>query len=287
MIGVIGGSGFYKLAGIENIEPVDVDTPFGKPSARIVRGALYGNPVAFLPRHGENHEWLPSEINYRANIFALKKIGVRKIIGVSAVGSLRAEIAPGSLCIPDQYIDFTKGRRPSTFFGNGLSVHISTSEPCCPALSEQLATIAKRSGTHPTGTLIHERKVYACVEGPRLGTRAESHFLRSAGADMVGMTNVPEVFLAREAQLCYSTIAIATDYDCWQDDPTEHASADKIMALYRANLSRIQSIILGILSEPKTELPCRCRESLKGAIVVSRTDIASQESQSLLKFLQE
>lgn len=278
MIGVIGGSGFYQMVGLRCIEPREVMTPFGSPSAKIMVGVFGEKPVAFLPRHGEHHELLPSEINYRANIYALKYLGVREVVSVSAVGSLRDEIAPGDLATPDQYLDCTKSRA-SSFFGGGLGVHISTAEPSCRRLSDAMEVAVKADGVK-----LHRGLTYACVEGPRLGTRAESHFLRGVGADIVGMTNVPEAFLAREAQLCYVTLAIATDYDCWKEDPAQHASADQIFALYRANLDRIQKVIARILGA-QTFSDCSCRHVLEGAVVTSGPDRWSREKKELLAFL--
>jgi len=172
----------------------------------------------FLPRHGVHHQFLPHEVNYRANIYALKQVGVAQVIGFSAVGSLRNDIAPGDLAIPTQYIDWVKDGRTKTFFGNGITAHVSTAEPVCPNLVKGLAEAAGR-----INVILHSGKTYICVDGPRLGTRAESHFLRQIGGDLVGMTNVPEVFLVREAQLCYATVGIVTDYDCWKDNPADHA----------------------------------------------------------------
>jgi 5'-methylthioadenosine phosphorylase len=204
MLGIIGGTGLYKIDGLSKISTRTVHTPFGSPSADTVIGELDGQRIAFLPRHGLHHQILPSEINFRANIWALKSVGVRKIISVSAVGSLRKEIRPGDLAILAQYFDWTHGTRIGTFFGDGLVAHVSTARPACPALMTRIAQTAAKNGMQ-----IHMGKTYGCVQGPRLGTMAESHFLRSAGCDLVGMTNIPEAFLAREAQLCYSTIAIA------------------------------------------------------------------------------
>lgn len=282
MIGVIGGTGLYSMEGLEVTDTHTPDTPFGAPSAPVVVGRLGSKPVAFLPRHGPNHELIPSEIPYRANLWALKSVGVRRIVGVSATGSLREEIEPGDLAIPTQYFDWTRGRRAGSFFGEGIVAHVSTAEPTCPALAARIEQVAEGLGTR-----LHAGKAYACVEGPRLGTRTESFFLRNVGCDLVGMTNVPEAFLAREAQLCYCTIAIATDYDCWMDDPEQHASVDKILPLYKQNLGRVQGILNALLTESEGEWsPCGCRESLKYAVVTPDRAVP-QEKRHILDFLRE
>lgn len=283
MLGIIGGTGLYKIEGLKNLVTKAVETPFGRPSADIIVGELHGHEVAFLPRHGIHHQVLPSEINFRANIWALKSVGVRRIISVSAVGSLREEVRPGDLALPNQYLDWTKGKRIGTFFGAGLVAHVSTAHPACPALSSRVEEVAKRLGAK-----IHGKKTYACVEGPRLGTRAESLFLRQMGCDLVGMTNVPEVFLAREAQLCYSTIAVATDYDCWLDDPEQHATVDKVIELYKSNIARVQALLKQVVSESPGDAAalCGCRSSLKHAVLSDETSL-SPDAKALLAFLRE
>lgn len=279
-IGIIGGTGLYRIDGLEILETRVAQTPFGAPSAPLVIGKLAGREVVFLPRHGTQHQLLPSEINYRANLWALKEAGARRIISVSATGSLRQEIAPGDLAIPSQYFDFTKGRRASTFFGEGLVAHVSTAEPACPVLASRIEAAARRREIR-----IHSGKTYACVEGPRLGSRAESFFLRGAGCDLVGMTNVPEVFLAREAQLCYCTIAIATDYDCWLDDPSQHATVEKVMELYMKNLGRVKDILVETLSAEESG-SCGCRASLAGAVMTPESALSS-EKKRVLEFLRQ
>ncbi|MGE4233102.1 MAG: S-methyl-5'-thioadenosine phosphorylase [Bacteriovoracia bacterium] len=283
MIGIIGGTGLYQIEGLEVTDEKQIETPFGNPSAKVVIGSIGGNRAAFLPRHGVNHGLLPGEINFRANIWALKSVGVQRVVSVSAVGSLVQGIEPGHLVIPDQYLDFTKGKRIQTFFGNGMVAHISTAEPTCPVLTSWIHEAGKELNTN-----IHFRKTYACVEGPRLGTRAESFFLRQANSHVVGMTNVPEAFLAREAQLCYSTIAVVTDYDCWLDDPSQHASVDKVIALYKSNLGRVQNIIAKVLtrapSSSKTATPCTCGRALEGAVLTSEAGL-SLENKNILEFL--
>ncbi|MGI9338378.1 MAG: MTAP family purine nucleoside phosphorylase [Gammaproteobacteria bacterium] len=239
MLAVIGGSGFYQLA---NGEQKQVSTPFGDPSGpvTICDGAL------FLARHGAGHRLLPSEINYRANIWALKSLGARRIIAVSAAGSLRHKIAPGDFILPSQYFDHTRGRRASTFFGDGLVAHVSSAESSSTKLRDALAAAAAQLGYQ-----CHNGGIYACVEGPRLGTRAESFFLRDAiKADIVGMTNIPEVFLAREAQLSYATLAIATDYDCWLDDPAQHVTTQMVIQRFGESIAKAREMINSIIASP-------------------------------------
>lgn len=246
MLGVIGGSGFYQIDGLEVIEQRMVETPYGAPSAPLTVARHNGNEVVFLPRHGGSHTLLPSEINYRANIWALKASGVRQVIAVSAVGSLRQEIAPGDFIVPSQYIDHTKGLRARTFFGEGLVAHVSTAQPVCPSLSAAL-----RQAAAAAGVAAHEGKTYICVEGPRLGTRAESFFLRDGmNADIVGMTNVPEVFLAREAQISYATLAVCTDYDCWLDDPAQHVTVEEVIRRFGDAIGCAKQVIAAVAAAP-------------------------------------
>ena len=266
MIGVIGGSGLYQMAGLEAVRRVAVETPFGKPSDKLVRGRIGALELVFLPRHGIGHRWLPTEINFRANIFAMKKLGVERIISVSAVGSLRAEIAPGHLVIPDQFIDRTT-QRPSTFFGKGIVAHVSLADPFCQALSGILARAAASEGAR-----VHEGGTYVCMEGPQFSTRAESHMYRSWGAHVIGMTNLQEAKLAREAEICFGTLALATDYDCWN----EHAGdveIENVLAVLAQNVELAQKTIrraLAALGEPRT---CSCASALKDAIITDKSRI--------------
>ncbi len=279
MIGIIGGTGLYRMNGLEVNETRPVDTPFGEPSSPVMLGRLGGRPVAFLARHGLQHHLLPSEINFRANIWALKSVGVRTVIGVSAVGSLREEIRPGDLALPAQYLDFTKGVRAGSFFGKGMVAHVSTAHPTCAATSGLLAQAAGALGLP-----LHRDKTYACVEGPRLGTRAESFWLRAAGADLVGMTNVPEAFLALEAQLGYCTIAVATDYDCWLDDPAQHVSLEQVMSQFRDSLAHVQRLIARAVAEYRDDETRPCRQALRSAVVTPREQL-TDEQRSILEFL--
>ncbi|HWW79878.1 MAG TPA: S-methyl-5'-thioadenosine phosphorylase [Steroidobacteraceae bacterium] len=279
MIGIIGGTGLYRMEALQVTQTREVSTPFGPPSSPIVLGVLQGRDVAFLARHGLHHDLLPGEINFRANIWALKSVGVRTVIGVSAVGSLREEIRPGDLSLPSQYLDFTKGQRAATFFGRGMVAHISTAQPVCGATAGLIARVARSLGTK-----VHENKTYACIEGPRLGTRAESFFLRGAGADLVGMTNVPEAFLAAEAQLGYCTISLATDYDCWLEDASQHVSADQVIALFHKNLGRVQQLICGAVAEYVEDESRPCRHALRTAIVTPREQM-TDEQRGIVDFL--
>lgn len=279
MIGIIGGTGLYRMEALQVTQTREVSTPFGPPSSPIVLGVLQGRDVAFLARHGLHHDLLPGEINFRANIWALKSVGVRTVIGVSAVGSLREEIRPGDLSLPSQYLDFTKGQRAATFFGRGIVAHISTAQPVCAATAGLIARVARSLGTK-----VHENKTYACIEGPRLGTRAESFFLRGAGADLVGMTNVPEAFLAAEAQLGYCTISLATDYDCWLEDASQHVSADQVIALFHKNLGRVQQLICGAVAEYVEDESRPCRQALRTAIVTPREQM-TDEQRAIVDFL--
>ena len=281
MLAIIGGSGLYALDALENITEHDVETPFGVPSAPVVQGEAFGSPVLFLPRHGRHHEFLPSEVNFRANIYALKQLGARTVLSVSASGSLQEEIKPGNLALASQYFDHTRGKRAASFFGEGVTAHISTAEPVCPVLTADVLKAAQDIGLD-----LHSGKTYACVEGPRLGTKAESHFLRgAAGCDVVGMTNVPEAFLAREAQMGYVTLAIATDYDCWREDPDEHVSVEAVFAVYNENIGKIKKLVLQILKNGVSETPDHIRSALDGAVMTpeARLSDAQKSWLSVLK----
>lgn len=274
IIGVIGGSGLYQMDGLKKLREVTVTTPFGKPSDKLVRGQLGGSELVFLPRHGKGHRLLPTEINYRANIFAMKKIGVERIISVSAVGSLRAEIAPGHLVVPDQFIDRTS-QRPSTFFGKGLVAHVSLADPFCTHLAGVLAESAEQAGA-----TVHRGGTYVCMEGPQFSTRAESHLYRSWGAQVIGMTNLQEAKLAREAEICFATLALATDYDCWNEEAGD-VDIDSVLAVLQNNVALARRAIgaaVGRLAEPPI---CRCATALKDAIITDRRAIPRKLRQDL------
>jgi len=272
MLAIIGGTGLYDIEGVEVISETEIDTPFGKPSAP-VRTLKAGNrEFLFLPRHGAGHAFLPHEINYRANIFALKKAGAKMLLGFSAVGSLQEEIAPGDFSIPSQYLDLTKGKREYTFFGNGIAAHVSTAIPTCPDLSGWVAKTAQENDIP-----LHIDKTYACVEGPRLGTKAESFFMRGAGCDLVGMTNVPEVFLAREAQLSYATICIATDYDCWMEDPEHHVTVQAVIERFGTSLSKAKKLLMKLLEAPLPEVDETYRQALAMAVLTPDSALNTEQ----------
>ena len=274
MLAVIGGTGLAQMDQLEVMDTLEVSTPFGAPSSQVVRGRMANYDMLFLSRHGAGHRHLPHEVNYRANIFALKALGATQIIGISAVGSLDEAIAPGQLAVPGQYFDWTRGRREPTFFGGGVAVHVSTATPVSANLSDWI----ERHGAQ-LGMKIHTGVTYACVEGPRLGTRAESHFLRQAGCHLVGMTNVPEVFLAREAQICYATICIATDYDCWMPDPAMHVQATEIFALYRSSLEKVQQLLHRLLSDERPTQEPHIRSALQYAMLTPMTALTDEQRQ--------
>ena len=262
MLAIIGGTGLYELPGMQVARHLDEDTPFGKPSGSILLGRLGGRELLFLARHGSGHRLLPHEVNYRANIYALKRAGATQILGFSAVGSLVQEVAPGDLAVPTQYFDWTRGQRARSFFGEGVVAHVSTAEPVSSHLVDWVAAKAAQMGLR-----LHRGLTYACVEGPRLGTRAESLFMRQVGCHLVGMTNVPEVFLAREAQVCYATVCIATDYDCWMDDPAMHVSVSAILAKYRDSLERARALLDALLAGPLPEEEPDIRSALQHAML--------------------
>jgi 5'-methylthioadenosine phosphorylase len=259
-LAVIGGSGFYDIDGLHDVEHVDVDTPFGAPSDTFVLGTLEGVRLAFLPRHGAGHRLLPSELPQRANIWALASLGVEQIISISAVGSLRKQIAPLHMVVPDQLIDRTSGR-PSTFFGGGIAAHIAFDEPYCLSLSAALHKCAAASGveSHPGGTLV-------VMEGPAFSTRAESQLYRSWDADVIGMTALPEARLAREAGICYATLACVTDYDTWYDGH-ENVSVELVVGNLRKNIEHARSIVAAVASALPRRSACRCASALNDAII--------------------
>lgn len=273
MLAIIGGSGLYQLDGLVVTQKHSVTTPFGEPSAAIIEGHYQDQRVLFLARHGEGHKFLPHEVNYRANIYALKSLGARRVLGFSAAGSLRQEIRPGELALTAQYFDHTRGKRPYSFFGDGVCAHIATAYPTCPALGADITDAAARINLH-----LHTNKTYACVEGPRLGTRAESFFLRdSAQCDLVGMTNVPEVFLAREAQMAYCSLCLVTDFDCWMDDPAEHVSVDKFFATYQGTLAKAQLVLTELLQGDFRSTPNEVRGALTGALLTPDETLSSEQ----------
>lgn len=267
-VGVIGGSGFYEMPGLTEVEHVQLATPYGAPSGAITTGVLHGRRVAFLPRHDRGHRLLPSELNARANIYALKMLGVRRIVAVSAVGSLRLEIEPLHAVVPDQVIDRTQGR-PSTFFGGGAVAHVGLADPFCPTLSASLATSAEAAGVtiHRGGTLV-------VIEGPAFSTRAESTLYRAWGGDIIGMTAVPEAKLAREAEICYASLCFATDYDVWHESEAD-VSADLVVQNLHRNADRARASVAGVIEAlDGIEDGCGCQDALATALVTSHEQVS-------------
>jgi 5'-methylthioadenosine phosphorylase len=261
-IGIIGGSGLYAMPGLINPHQIEVDTPFGAPSDAFVAGELEGRQVVFLARHGRGHRLMPTELNFRANIFAMKKLGVERIISVSAVGSLKLEHKPTEFVIPDQFIDRTS-QRPSTFFGEGIVGHVSFGDPIC-------ATVAKaiQQGAESAGVIAKQGGVYVCMEGPQFSTRAESNLYRSWGADVIGMTNLQEAKLAREAEICYATMAMVTDYDCWHDGHDAVTVEQVIAVLHQNSANAAKAVRTAVAAMPR-ERACACSTALKFAIITS------------------
>jgi 5'-methylthioadenosine phosphorylase len=273
-IGIIGGSGLYDMAGVTDREEVKVTTPFGEPSAPYLLGTLAGKRVAFLARHGAGHRLSPSELNFRANIFGMKTLGVEFILSASAVGSLKEEFKPADIVIPDQFFDRTKGR-PSTFFGRGLVGHVGFAHPFCKILSG----IAYDSGKK-AGATVHKGGTYVCMEGPQFSTLAESQLYRSWGMDIIGMTNLQEAKLAREAEICYSTIALVTDYDCWHPDH-DSVTVEMVMSTLAKNAATAQQIIAGAVETLPFERTCECASALKYALVTRPDMVPDQVKKDL------
>ena len=273
-LAIIGGSGLYNMQGLESTQEFDLETPFGKPSAPIVVGILEGQPVAFLARHGVGHILSPSEINYRANIFALKFLGIERIVSVSAVGSLREDYAPGNLVIPDGLFDNTKGRQ-RTFFEGGLVAHISPADPFCTVFSEQLFHAARN-----TGATVHKGGSFITIEGPRFSTKSESNIYRGWGLSIIGMTTSPEAFLAREAEICYAVMAHVTDYDVWHVSE-EPVTVEMVIAVLNKNTGIAQQAIRNIVKGLKPERECGCGQALAAALITNPQVIPPQKRQQL------
>lgn len=262
MLAVVGGTGLYELPGIDIVERIPGDTPFGRASGDVLRGRMLDRELLFLARHGAGHRLLPHEVNYRANVFALKRAGATMLLGFSAVGSLALDVPPGALAMPEQYFDWTRGSRERSFFGGGVAAHVSTARPVSAALVAAVQAAGER-----LGIAVHRGLTYACVEGPRLGTQAESHFLRQAGCHLVGMTNVPEAFLAREAQLAYATVGLVTDYDCWLEDPAQHVSVASIFERYGQTLAKARLVLDELLRAPLPQPEPDIRSALATALL--------------------
>jgi len=266
MLGVIGGSGLYEMKALKNVRRVTLRTPFGFPSDALVVGKLDGRPMAFLPRHGQGHRIGPSDINFRANIYAMKKIGAGAVLSISAVGSMKEKIRPGDIVIVDQFFDHTK-RRENTFFTDGVVGHVSMADPVCPIFSGVVHDAARNVVKR-----VHRGGTYLCMEGPAFSTRAESEIYRKWGIDVIGMTNMPEAKLAREAELCYAVMALATDYDCWHKQE-EDVAIEAILEILRRNVENSKEIIRKVARQFPLSGGCGCGEALKNAIITDRKKI--------------
>jgi 5'-methylthioadenosine phosphorylase len=273
-IGVIGGTGLYDIEGLTDIEEVDITTPFGKPSDSITIGELEGREIAFLPRHGKGHRISPTEIPVRANIYALKSLGVEHIIAINSAGSFKKEIQPGDLVIPDQLIDRTRSR-VNSFFSEGIVAHIPFAEPFCPVLSQILYQAAREIGAS-----VHQGGTFVVMEGPAFSTRAESRLYRSWGADIIGMTALPEAKLAREAEICYASIACVTDYDSWWE-PGQPVTADVILKTLHKNIDAAKQVIKLAITRIPEERDCGCATALNMAIVTAREFMPAEQREKL------
>ena len=267
VLGVIGGSGFYQMGGLEMVERIELDTPFGKPSDSYYRGQIGEVEVVFLSRHGQGHRMMPSELNYRANIYGMKRLGVEHLVSVSTAGSMKEEIAPGDLVVVNQFVDHTY-KRPATFFGAGIVGHVSLADPVCADLSRDLVKAARA-----TGAKIHDGGVYLCIEGPQFSSRAESNIYRRWGVDVISMTAMQEARLAREAELCYAVLALVTDYDCWHQS-VKAVDIGEILRVMRLNVEVAQKAVANVTQalagRPRT---CACGHALKDAIITDRAVI--------------
>lgn len=275
-IGVIGGSGLYQMEGMKVLEERRIETPFGDPSDPYVIGEIEGQRVAFLPRHGRGHRLLPSELNYRANIFGFKVLGVEQLVSVSAVGSLKIEYKPTDIVVPDQFFDRTRHRH-DTFFGNGLVAHVSLAKPICPRLLDQAVEAARAAGA-----TVHKGGAYVNMEGPQFSTRAESEVYRHLGMDVIGMTNLTEARLAREAEICYVSLSMITDYDCWHE--TEEAvSGEAVMEVVRQNVKMSQEVVRQMLQRVSgsEKRGCLCADALQYSLITERSMIPAETVKAL------
>jgi 5'-methylthioadenosine phosphorylase len=274
-IGIIGGSGLYEMEGFTDVREVDVPTPFGSPSDMLMVGLLEGRRVAFLPRHARGHRLLPSELNFQANVYAMKVLGVERILSVSAVGSLKERYAPLHMVVPDQFVDRTF-KRASTFFGRGLVAHVAFAHPFCAPLSDVMEQACRDAGA-----TVHRGGTYVCIEGPQFSTRAESELYRAWGMDVIGMTNVQEARLAREAEICYVTLAMVTDYDCWHPDH-ESVTADQIIQNLVRNAATAKAVLRAALQRtPRDTRTCECAIALRSALVTAPELVPEQVKRDL------
>jgi len=262
VIGIIGGSGLYEMEGITHLREERVTTPFGDPSDAYILGRLDGHAVAFLARHGRGHRLLPSELNFRANVYGFKVLGAQWIISASAVGSMREEIRPSDIVVPDQFFDRTRARA-STFFGDGVVAHVSFADPVCPDLSELLFGVGRDLGAR-----MHKGGTYLCMEGPQFSTRAESRIYRSWGVDVIGMTNLQEAKLSREAEICYATMALVTDYDVWHEAEGD-VTVEKVIAILHKNVATAKAIVRSVIPKIRPDRSCGCASALKDAIITA------------------
>jgi len=269
--GIIGGSGLYDIEGVKLIEQLDIDTPFGKPSDTLMLAEIHGQEVVFLPRHGRGHSIPPHKINYRANIYAMKLAGVKRIISISAVGSLRENIAPGDFVLVNQFIDRTHSRE-SSFFDGPVVAHVSMADPVCSCLKDALSLACQH-----TDIVTHQEGNYLVMQGPQFSSRAESELYRSWGMDVIGMTNLPEAKLAREAEICYATVAMCTDYDCWHADE-ENVSVASIVEVMHANVAKAQTMLQRFFSHPSITCTCSCQQALDGGIFA---DLKAQNDEAI------
>jgi 5'-methylthioadenosine phosphorylase len=274
MVGVIGGSGLYEMEGLEEVQKISLKTPFGDPSDDFILGRLEGVKIAFLPRHGKGHRISPSSLNFRANIYAMKLLGVQWVIGVSAVGSMKESLHPGDMVIPDQYIDRTIHRQ-NTFFTDGIVCHISFGDPVCPVLSQILFQAGKE-----VGATVQKDGTYLCIEGPQLSTRAESRLYRTWAVDVIGMTNLPEAKLAREAEICYATLAFVTDYDCWHEE-AEDVSVGEILRILAQSTKTAKSAIRNAVKNLPEKRECICATALKHALITGKKMIPEKTKKDL------
>jgi 5'-methylthioadenosine phosphorylase len=266
------------MPGLQTVERVKLTTPFGDPSDEFVVGTMNDTRLIFLPRHGRGHRYLPTEVNFRANVFGMKELGAEWIVGVASVGSLREEIAPGHLIVPDQLIDRTS-RRPSTFFGNGIVAHVAFADPFCPVLTEALVQAARQ-----VGAMVHPRGTYVCMEGPQFSTRAESQLHRQWGADLIGMTNAQEAKLAREAEICFATLALATDYDCWHEAEGDVVIGD-VLRILQENVATAQQVVADVLGRLQQPRSCPCASALEHAVITDRSCIPEDVARDLRPIL--
>jgi 5'-methylthioadenosine phosphorylase len=276
-IGVIGGSGIYQIESLTDVEEIRLDTPFGEPSDAFITGSLNGVRVAFLPRHGRGHRFSPSELPFRANIYGMKMLGVERIISASAVGSLREELKPLDIVIPDQFFDRTR-HRVSTFFGDGIVAHVGFADPVCHEMCDALEEVGR---TELEGTDIHRGGTYICMEGPAFSTRAESEVYRSWGMSVIGMTNIQEAKLAREAEMCYATMALVTDYDCWHPDH-DSVTVEMVISNLNRNAANAQRLVAGVVTRlAGAERGCKCGHSLRHAIITPPERITPEAKERL------